>query len=157
MEYLAYEYFCCKLHINCNLCSVLIPVNPYTLFSTWNGRLCVLCVNCDAKHALYSVLPLVVCVVPPSASSRTLQWDPDPSVLQLQADSELGYFLLPFLFNHTSLFTFICFFTFAFFHLMLGSSVSASPLLPDLLFIYFCITHTCPSRSHCFPFYVWWN
>ncbi|MCI4391973.1 hypothetical protein PGIGA_G00140560 [Pangasianodon gigas] len=30
------------------------------------------------------------CVAPPAARSRTLQWDTDPSVLQLQADSELG-------------------------------------------------------------------
>lgn len=36
------------------------------------------------------------CVAPPAARSRTLQWDTDPSVLQLQADSELGYFLPPF-------------------------------------------------------------
>lgn len=35
------------------------------------------------------------CVAPPAAHSRTLQWDTDPSVLQLQADSELGYFLPP--------------------------------------------------------------
>lgn len=35
------------------------------------------------------------CVAPPAARSRTLQWDTDPSVLQLQADSELGYFLPP--------------------------------------------------------------
>uniref|UniRef100_A0AAY4DDB2 Cytoplasmic dynein 1 intermediate chain 1 n=1 Tax=Denticeps clupeoides TaxID=299321 RepID=A0AAY4DDB2_9TELE len=30
------------------------------------------------------------CVAPPAAPLRTLQWDTDPSVLQLQADSELG-------------------------------------------------------------------
>ncbi|GAA6099453.1 cytoplasmic dynein 1 intermediate chain 1-like [Tachysurus ichikawai] len=30
------------------------------------------------------------CMAPPAARSRTLQWDTDPSVLQLQADSELG-------------------------------------------------------------------
>uniref|UniRef100_A0A672T413 Dynein cytoplasmic 1 intermediate chain 1 n=1 Tax=Sinocyclocheilus grahami TaxID=75366 RepID=A0A672T413_SINGR len=35
-------------------------------------------------------LPPVPCVTPPAAPSRTLQWDTDPSVLQLQADSELG-------------------------------------------------------------------
>ena len=35
----------------------------------------------------------LICVVlaPPAAVFRTLQWDTDPSALQLQADSELGY------------------------------------------------------------------
>lgn len=37
-------------------------------------------------------------VAPPAALSRTLQWDTDPSVLQLQADSELGYFHPPLCF-----------------------------------------------------------
>uniref|UniRef100_A0A4W5JMD6 Dynein cytoplasmic 1 intermediate chain 1b n=1 Tax=Hucho hucho TaxID=62062 RepID=A0A4W5JMD6_9TELE len=34
----------------------------------------------------------LICVVlaPPAAVFRTLQWDTDPSALQLQADSELG-------------------------------------------------------------------
>lgn len=31
---------------------------------------------------------------PPVGDIRTLQWDTDPSVLQLQADSELGYIFL---------------------------------------------------------------
>uniref|UniRef100_A0A8B9KGK5 Dynein cytoplasmic 1 intermediate chain 1 n=1 Tax=Astyanax mexicanus TaxID=7994 RepID=A0A8B9KGK5_ASTMX len=42
----------------------------------------------NANHACS--LPPGPCVAPPAAPSRTLQWDTDPSVLQLQADSELG-------------------------------------------------------------------
>uniref|UniRef100_A0A8B9KIC0 Dynein cytoplasmic 1 intermediate chain 1 n=1 Tax=Astyanax mexicanus TaxID=7994 RepID=A0A8B9KIC0_ASTMX len=49
---------------------------------------CAVCVNGEANHACS--LPPGPCVAPPAAPSRTLQWDTDPSVLQLQADSELG-------------------------------------------------------------------
>lgn len=52
---------------------------------------CVLVVRL-IMHVLSFFAP---CMAPPAARSRTLQWDTDPSVLQLQADSELGYFLPP--------------------------------------------------------------
>lgn len=41
--------------------------------------------------------------IAPVGDIRTLQWDTDPSVLQLQADSELGYIflLLPLIHCHT--------------------------------------------------------
>lgn len=48
----------------------------------------------SAEVNLACSLPPVTCVTPPAAPSRTLQWDTDPSVLRLQADSELGYLLL---------------------------------------------------------------
>lgn len=37
----------------------------------------------------------------PVGDIRTLQWDTDPSVLQLQADSELGYIFLLSLYSLT--------------------------------------------------------
>ena len=54
------------------------------------------------RRLIWHVLSLP-CVAPPAAPLRTLQWDTDPSVLQLQADSELGY-LLPSLSLSLSLF-----------------------------------------------------
>lgn len=56
-----------------------------------------------ARHVCFSVFVFVIrCLFvnmhvlscpppPPVGDIRTLQWDTDPSVLQLQADSELGY------------------------------------------------------------------
>lgn len=41
---------------------------------------------------LFPPLWLILCVLfPLCCAIRTLQWDTDPSVLQLQSDSELGY------------------------------------------------------------------
>ena len=40
----------------------------------------------------FTPLLLILCVLSPLCCAiRTLQWDTDPSVLQLQSDSELGY------------------------------------------------------------------
>lgn len=59
-----------------------------------------------ARHVCFSVFVFVIrCLFvnmhvlscpppPPVGDIRTLQWDTDPSVLQLQADSELGYSFL---------------------------------------------------------------
>lgn len=47
---------------------------------TWFGLVC------------FPPLLLILCVLfPLCCTIRTLQWDTDPSVLQLQSDSELGY------------------------------------------------------------------
>lgn len=73
------------------------------------------------------------CVAPPAAHSRTLQWDTDPSVLQLQADSELGYFLPPFFFL---LFLFLNYF------------FPCSPIHS------FCVSIECLSIFPCLAFYL---
>lgn len=50
---------------------------------------------------LFPPLLLILCVLfPLCCTIRTLQWDADPSVLQLQSDSELGYMLFCHSFDH---------------------------------------------------------
>lgn len=53
-----------------------------------------ICHCLDEWHGLVCFPPLllIICVLfPLCCTIRTLQWDTDPSVLQLQSDSELGY------------------------------------------------------------------
>lgn len=73
-------------------CSMYVLYMPLPWWMTWFGLVC------------FPPLPLILCVLfPLCCTIRTLQWDTDPSVLQLQSDSELGYmsalllFLLLFL------------------------------------------------------------
>lgn len=55
-------------------------VYAIALMMTWFGLVC------------FPPLLLILCVLfPLCCTIRTLQWDTDPSVLQLQSDSELGY------------------------------------------------------------------
>lgn len=74
--------------------------------------LCMYCIcHClDEWHGVvWVVFPplwLILCVLfPLCCTIRTLQWDTDPSVLQLQSDSELGYMSALLLL----LFLFICY------------------------------------------------
>ena len=61
----------------CSVC-VLYMLLPWWM--TWFGLVC------------FAPLWLILCVLfPLCCAIRTLQWDTDPSVLQLQSDSELGY------------------------------------------------------------------
>lgn len=59
-------------------CSVYVLCMPLPWWTVWFG--------------LFPPLPLILCILfPLCCTIRTLQWDTDPSVLQLQSDSELGY------------------------------------------------------------------
>lgn len=49
---------------------------------------------CMCVFLVLFLLRLIWHVLSSCPASRTLQWDSDPSVLQLQADSELGYLIL---------------------------------------------------------------
>lgn len=61
-------------------CSVYVLYMPLPWWMTWFGLVC------------FPPLLLILCVLfPLCCTIRTLQWDTDPSVLQLQSDSELGY------------------------------------------------------------------
>lgn len=74
-----------------------IPVLSCSL-DKWSVGECV-CAYMWASVCVFVIMCLfvnthVVSCPPPVGDIRTLQWDTDPSVLQLQADSELGYIFL---------------------------------------------------------------